>query len=313
MTTPASTDHAPSAVSRSSTHRPPWWAIATHAPAGAEAGAGTRRGVGQCLRDLAEPASRVQERACVRPGRGPHPAEHRARAAGRHPPPGHVAVQFVRAHTPQLPGVGAVEGPQHRGAEPDPDLLREGVGPGMAERPGQGVHPRPRRERRRQVPHHVPGLQREPHPVALQPDPAVAGTDLQVGAQQRPQGVQHHRRRVGMQPVAAVVHPDARHVEAGGQAPQVRGRLHQLHLQAAPGAAPGRGQAGRATADHHHLGRAGGHPSPSGTASSACTASPAAKARATPPRWRTTTRSPRPNRGNDGRRTRSGRPSQCSR
>ena len=100
-----------------------------------------------------------------------------------------------------------------------------------------------------------PAAQRELEPAVLQPHPAVAGTGLQVVAEQPTEVGQDGRVDGGVQPVAAVVDPDAGHLEAGCHAPHDGRLVHHRHLGAGPGRLPRRRQAGGPGAEDHHVGR----------------------------------------------------------
>ena len=69
---------------------------------------------------------------------------------------------------------------------------------------------------------------------------------LEVGAEQARQGRQDRARRGRMEPMAAVVDPEAGNLERPGHAPDDRRPLDHHHLVAGRRGAPGGGEPGRA-------------------------------------------------------------------
>ena len=93
----------------------------------------------------------------------------------------------------------------------------------------------------------------------------MARPHLEIVAEQAAQCGEDRRRRGGMEPVAAVVDPEAGDLERAGHAAHGRGPLEDHHLVAGRRRAPGGGEPGRARPDDRDHRGSRGWPAAAGT------------------------------------------------
>ena len=136
---------------------------------------------------------------------------------------------------------------------------------GRAAESERGVADGARGHGRRQAPGEVERPQGEGDPAVAEPDAAVAGTTLEVVAEQVVQHRQDPRLDRRVQAVAAQVHPQPGDGTAGRGPADVAGPLDQDHAVAVAGRAVGRAHAGGPGSQHHQVGRLRDQP-PAGTA-----------------------------------------------
>jgi len=161
---------------------------------------------------------------------------------GGHAAPRLDAAYPVAWQTPQLLRVGPVHGVVQRLSEPGTQHAGVGVLPHAAQRPGGHIARDLGDQRRGELAGELAALQREAHPAARHPQPAVARPGLEVVAQQAPQVGQHARRSRRVKTVRPVVDADAAHLEGSGQPADPVGTFEQRDLEPSPGSSPRGGE-----------------------------------------------------------------------
>jgi len=217
------------------------------------------RGLRQRVHELAEAAPRVVEHP-ARSGRvaAQHPRGDLPRGVRGDPATGLLRVDLLARKPPQLVRVRGIERVVDGAAEAA--AQRVGVAhrqpiarPEAAQRTGHRVRGDPRRHGGRQRAHQLRGPQREGHPAAGEPQAAVAGTLLQIVAEQAAKIGEDVRRGGRVQPVAPVVHPDPGDLEAPRHPTDRAGSLEHDGGQAGAGGPPCGGQPRRAGAEHDEI------------------------------------------------------------
>ena len=209
---------------------------------------GDRR-VGHRLAQLAEAAPRVEVRQRLVRQHIANGSGQRGQR-GRRPrlAPRLLRVDLLAVDAPQLPGVRRVHLLVERRAEAGAHhlgvavrrLARLRLAPGGR----HGLEGRAGHRHRGQRAGQLARLERIGDPLLAEQQPAVPVPGLQIGAEQEAQVGQDVARHLGIQPVAAEVHPDPGDVEGGGHAPHRLGPIEYDDGQPAAGGPP-RGSADR--------------------------------------------------------------------
>ena len=202
------------------------------------------------------------------PGAPGEPAHDGRRRRGADPPAGQLAGQVAGVGIPQLAGVGPVEGVEHRRVRGRPAPPRRTCRPAgaAAGRSRRRTPPGPRSRR---------GVRRSRSPVRSGKASQRSSRRMRPwrgrtcrSAPSRPRsGAQHLGRRGGVQPVAAVVDPQAGDVERPGHAPDGTGPFEHHDVVPRGRRPPRRGQPRRAGSEDGDHVRAAQPPAPSDAAS----------------------------------------------